>query len=93
MAQQVAATFPKALVPLLIVPAGAEATATAASQQTNIPVRIDCDGVVCQQHGATSAAVVVVRPDGYIGYRGQEADTDRLLGYLDKYLVGRTSAG
>ena len=47
---------------------------------------VDREGAVCRQHGATGTAVVVVRPDGYIGYRGQPADAERLLGYLDTYL-------
>ena len=99
IAQQVEAAFPKVLVPLLIVPKEAEAAAVAAvaavaaSREANIQLRIDCEGAVCRQHAASSAAVVVVRPDGYIGYRGQKADADRLLGYLEKYLVRRAAAG
>ena len=55
-------------------------------------MRIDCEGIVFRQHAVSGAAVVVVRPDGYIGYRGQRADADRLLGYLEKYLVKGTAA-
>ena len=91
MAQQVETAFPEVLVPLLIVPQGT--VAAAAHPEASLLVRIDCEGAVCRQHAARSAAVVVVRPDGYIGYRGQMADADRLLGYLEKYLVRRTSAG
>ena len=63
------------------------------AKEANIPVRIDCEAVVLQQQAAKSAAVVVVRPDGYIGYRGQVADADRLLRYLEKYLVRRSTPG
>jgi 2-polyprenyl-6-methoxyphenol hydroxylase-like FAD-dependent oxidoreductase len=90
IAQQVETAFPEVLVPLLIVPQGTEAAA--AHPGANLLVRIDCEGAVCRQHAARSAAVVVVRPDGYIGYRGQTADANRLLDYLEKYLVRRTSA-
>jgi hypothetical protein len=91
IAQQVETAFPDILVPLLIVPQGTQAAT--GSTGTNLRVRIDCEGAVCRQHGAHGAAVVVVRPDGYIGYRGQTAASDRLLAYLEKYLVRGTSAG
>jgi hypothetical protein len=36
---------------------------------------------------ASNAALALVRPDGYLGYRGQPASWDDLRGYLDRYLI------
>jgi hypothetical protein len=44
-------------------------------------------GGLYHQLGVTERALVVVRPDGYIGYRAQPADGAKLLAYLDKYLI------
>ncbi len=47
----------------------------------------DVDGQVQAHVAAKERAAIVVRPDGYIGYRGQPADAARLERYLDRYLV------
>jgi hypothetical protein len=39
--------------------------------------------------GARETALAVVRPDGYLGYRGQPATWEEVQGYLDRYLIAR----
>jgi 2-polyprenyl-6-methoxyphenol hydroxylase-like FAD-dependent oxidoreductase len=48
--------------------------------------------VVCRHLGTRETAVALVRPDGYLGYRGQPADAEGLLGHLARYLVARPPA-
>jgi 2-polyprenyl-6-methoxyphenol hydroxylase-like FAD-dependent oxidoreductase len=55
------------------------------------PVWIDTQRRLHQKLGATDRALIVVRPDRYIGYRAQPAETQRLLNYLDRYLIRKTS--
>ncbi|MHB1423061.1 MAG: FAD-dependent monooxygenase [Gemmataceae bacterium] len=50
-------------------------------------VWLDPTGSVRQALGAHETALALVRPDGYLGYRGQPASWDELRGYLDRYLV------
>ncbi|HEY2156434.1 MAG TPA: FAD-dependent monooxygenase [Isosphaeraceae bacterium] len=42
--------------------------------------------------GARPSALAVVRPDGYLGYRGQPASWDELRSYLDRYLITAPAA-
>lgn len=42
-----------------------------------------------RQYGITSASAFVVRPDKYIGYRGNPVDVDRLSADLDRRLVAQ----
>ena len=51
------------------------------------PIWRDVDGKVHRQLGAAGGTVILVRPDGYIGYRGQPADAEKLGAYLDRYLL------
>jgi 2-polyprenyl-6-methoxyphenol hydroxylase-like FAD-dependent oxidoreductase len=51
-------------------------------------VWLDPAGSVRRTLGAREAAVALVRPDGYLGYRGQPALWEDLRGYLDCYLIG-----
>jgi 2-polyprenyl-6-methoxyphenol hydroxylase-like FAD-dependent oxidoreductase len=43
---------------------------------------LDPNGALHQRYGARSECVYLVRPDGYVGYRGQPADEERLFAYL-----------
>jgi 2-polyprenyl-6-methoxyphenol hydroxylase-like FAD-dependent oxidoreductase len=45
-------------------------------------VVLDPHGTIHQRYGARSECVYLVRPDGYIAYRGQPADEGRLFAYL-----------
>ena len=40
-----------------------------------------------QVHGARNACLYVVRPDGYIGFRGQPPDADALASYFTRIFV------
>jgi 2-polyprenyl-6-methoxyphenol hydroxylase-like FAD-dependent oxidoreductase len=48
---------------------------------------IDADGQLHRRLGAFDCALIVVRPDGYIGYRSQPASEENLLHHLSHYLV------
>ncbi len=43
---------------------------------------LDAEGELHCQYGAGSECLYLIRPDGYVGYRSQPADADRLLAYL-----------
>lgn len=47
-------------------------------------VLLDPDQIAKQIYGASSEALYLVRPDGYIGFRSQPAKLDSLLKYLQK---------
>lgn len=48
---------------------------------------LDPDGVVRKQLGATQPALALVRPDGYLAFRGQPALWRDLDEYLRRYLI------
>ena len=50
--------------------------------RTLIPVLRDGDGEFAAAYHATDGQVFVLRPDGYLGYRGDAADVDALTRYL-----------
>jgi 2-polyprenyl-6-methoxyphenol hydroxylase-like FAD-dependent oxidoreductase len=54
-------------------------------------VWLDPAGSVRRLLGAREAALAVVRPDGYLGYRGQPASWEGLRKYLDRYLIAKES--
>jgi 2-polyprenyl-6-methoxyphenol hydroxylase-like FAD-dependent oxidoreductase len=43
---------------------------------------LDGDGVLHHRYGAGSECLYLIRPDGYVGYRCQPADGERLQAYL-----------
>jgi hypothetical protein len=49
-----------------------------------------CDGesAVHQRYGARSECAYLIRPDGYVGYRAQPADGDKLIAYLETIFTG-----
>jgi pentachlorophenol monooxygenase len=49
---------------------------------TPVPVLRDRDGQFAAAYHATDGHVFVLRPDGYLGYRGDAADGDALTTYL-----------
>lgn len=51
------------------------------------PVIEDPAGALHRRFGARSACVYLVRPDGYVAYRSQPADEEKLLAYLASVLV------
>jgi 2-polyprenyl-6-methoxyphenol hydroxylase-like FAD-dependent oxidoreductase len=50
-------------------------------------VLLDPDGALHRRYGAGAECVYVVRPDGYIGYRAQPLDIDKLLRWLARTLL------
>jgi 2-polyprenyl-6-methoxyphenol hydroxylase-like FAD-dependent oxidoreductase len=78
----VAKAFPDVLNPLLILDADA-----APPDPSGIPAWLDAEGRLRGRLQPNAPAFVLVRPDGYIGYRCQPADKERLMDYLGGYLV------
>src|SRR5262249_15934162 len=74
--------FPDVLSSHFFLRVGDEPTLT-----SDVPVWIDTEGRVHQRLGVTGPALVLARPDGYIGYRCQPADPAKLLNFLGRYLV------
>jgi len=50
-------------------------------------VLLDPEGDLHHRYGAGSESLYLIRPDGYVGYRSQPADGDRLFAYLDSILI------
>lgn len=51
------------------------------------PLLIDHGGVLHRRYTAYQDSVFLIRPDGYVGYRGQPADPESLLRYLSQLFV------
>jgi 2-polyprenyl-6-methoxyphenol hydroxylase-like FAD-dependent oxidoreductase len=49
---------------------------------------LDEGGALHQRYGARSECVYLIRPDGYVGYRGQPADEARFFAYLAGIFTG-----
>jgi len=73
---------------LIVVPA--EDVASAAIGMPGLALWFDRDAKLRDQLGATNGTLLWIRPDGYVGYRGEQADAASLLAYLDRYLVRRS---
>jgi 2-polyprenyl-6-methoxyphenol hydroxylase-like FAD-dependent oxidoreductase len=60
-----------------------------ATEWTSTPgvVWVDTSGNIVQRHAIRQPALILVRPDGYIGYRASPASEANLLRYLDQYLI------
>ena len=48
---------------------------------------LDPDGLAHQAYGAGAECLYLIRPDGYVGYRSQPADANRLQAYLTRLLT------
>ncbi len=86
IAHDVRKAFPDVLAPHVILKTG-QPDASA----SDMPASIDVDGRVHQLLGVHDRTVILVRPDGYIGYRCQPADGNALSKYLDAYLHNGSS--
>ncbi|MDX1945293.1 MAG: FAD-dependent monooxygenase [Pirellulaceae bacterium] len=89
LAREIEADFPTVFAPLLVVSADDESRLAACAAEAPLPLWLDATGRVHEALGAKDRTVVVVRPDGYVGYRGQPADGKALRTYLARYLVAR----
>ena len=79
--------FPFVVTPHVVMKAGGDC---GWSGDPTWPVWIDVDDKLHQKLGVTGHALVLVRPDGYIGYRAQPADGAALSTYLGGYLVRKS---
>jgi 2-polyprenyl-6-methoxyphenol hydroxylase-like FAD-dependent oxidoreductase len=79
--RQAGAAYGGLVRPHLIVSGPAGAVAESGS------VWLDPEGAVRKLLGAHGDALALVRPDGYLGYRGQPASWDGLRAHLERYLV------
>jgi hypothetical protein len=84
IAADTARAFPNVLCPHLILKAN---TAGSGSVASGVPAWLDTEGRLHQKLHATRATLILVRPDGYIGYRCQPADGETLVEYLGRYLL------
>jgi 2-polyprenyl-6-methoxyphenol hydroxylase-like FAD-dependent oxidoreductase len=50
-------------------------------------VVLDAVGAVHDRYGARSECLYLVRPDGYVAYRCQPAEPDKLMAYLERIFV------
>jgi hypothetical protein len=50
---------------------------------------MDPEGSLRGMLGARETALAVVRPDGYLAYRGQPAAWEQVQGYLERFLIAR----
>jgi 2-polyprenyl-6-methoxyphenol hydroxylase-like FAD-dependent oxidoreductase len=80
IAARVEAEFPGTCAAHLLLKAASEAP-------PEMPAWVDSTGVIHQKLAATSPTLILVRPDGYIGFRAQPADGAALLEHLATYLV------
>jgi hypothetical protein len=51
------------------------------------PALLDTTSAMHQRHAAAEPTIVLLRPDGYVGFRAQPADAAALLRHLDSYLI------
>jgi len=65
-------------------------TALPASGEPVVSSWLDPDGSVRRLLGAREPALALVRPDGYLAYRGQPVPWENLNGYLSRYLIARS---
>jgi 2-polyprenyl-6-methoxyphenol hydroxylase-like FAD-dependent oxidoreductase len=86
IADEVGQTFPGALSTEVILKSDAPDPGTGIS---NLPIWVDMKGRVYEKLHAAHPTLVLVRPDGYIGYRGQLAGGEALKQYLSGFLVSR----
>jgi 2-polyprenyl-6-methoxyphenol hydroxylase-like FAD-dependent oxidoreductase len=84
IAADTARTFPGVFGVHLVLKADAAAANPVAS---GVPAGLDTEGRLHQKLHATRTTLILVRPDGYIGFRCQPADGKRLEEYLCGYLL------
>lgn len=71
-------TYGTRIVPHLVVPAAVRPAALEGYGR----VILDAESALHRRYGARSECLYLIRPDGYIAFRSQPADIDKLLEYL-----------
>jgi 2-polyprenyl-6-methoxyphenol hydroxylase-like FAD-dependent oxidoreductase len=66
-------------------------TANANAASSDLAVCVDTKARAHDQLGAHEATLILVRPDGYIGFRCQPADGTALRAYMQSYLIPSSS--
>lgn len=79
-----AARYPGIVSPAIVV---TDEQARPPAGEGALPVYVDSLGLLHLSHMAVSETAILVRPDGYIGFRGQPAERDPLWRHLDRHLV------
>jgi len=67
-------------------------TANPPTASSDLPVWADIEARAHEQLGANEATLILVRPDGYIGFRCQPADGAALRAYMQSYLIPAKAA-
>jgi hypothetical protein len=83
VARRLSARFGDLIAPHLVVPMAA----APASARWEGPTLLDEGGEVHRRYGARSECAYVIRPDGYVGYRGQPVDGAKIEAWLERCLV------
>lgn len=84
LAARVEARFPGLVAVCIVVP---HEQRPAALAEWAGEVLLDAAGAVHERYGARSESLYLIRPDGYVGYRSQPADADKLVAYLERIFV------
>ncbi|HEX4413276.1 MAG TPA: FAD-dependent monooxygenase [Lacipirellulaceae bacterium] len=88
IAVSVRATYPNLIAPwFLLKPSGDPPSANSTLDESRIPTWFDRDSKLHEKLNVSGPALVLIRPDGYIGYRCQPADGDELNQHLATYLI------
>jgi 2-polyprenyl-6-methoxyphenol hydroxylase-like FAD-dependent oxidoreductase len=82
IARRLRARFGDTVDPYLVVPR----EAAPALARWEGPTLLDEGGEIHRRYGARSECAYVIRPDGYVGYRGQPADGAKIEAWLGRSL-------
>jgi 2-polyprenyl-6-methoxyphenol hydroxylase-like FAD-dependent oxidoreductase len=85
LGRRVGAAYPGLIQTHLIV----RATSAPPEQGEGPTTWLDPRGAVRGLLGARQAALALIRPDGYLGYRGQPPSWEDLQAYLNRYVIVR----
>jgi 2-polyprenyl-6-methoxyphenol hydroxylase-like FAD-dependent oxidoreductase len=87
IAGEVERNFPSLVSPHVILPGNAPARAISTH---GLPTWIDAENQLYRKLHANAPTIVLVRPDGYLNYRCQPADGQKLMSFLGSYLIPKT---
>ena len=88
IADEAAHAFPNTFSARIVLKSNPLAAA-AIPATAGVSVWIDTTGRAHEKLSATDRALFLIRPDGYIGYRGQPAERNNVFDYLDQFLIRR----
>jgi len=86
-ARDAAKAFPVDLAAHVVL-SGRTATEVSATGEAAAAIEwLDLEGKVADALGADSGMAVVIRPDGYIAYRGPSSDVGEMTAHLTRWLI------